>query len=109
MTVESLKQQGKRVRDERERQDLTMDQLAAKSGVAKNTIARVETGETKPRGATRKAIAEALGWSSYDAPHAPTDVTTDLRLTRLAERVDGLSAKLDRVIDALGIGDVESE
>lgn len=49
------------VRTERERKGWTLEDLATESGLAKATIFRIEKGETLPRGATRRKLADALG------------------------------------------------
>jgi transcriptional regulator with XRE-family HTH domain len=45
----------------RERAELTFAQLAAKSGVHKATVARIERGEVEPMHATVIALEDALG------------------------------------------------
>lgn len=44
----------------RERRKLTFAQLAAKSGVHKATVARIERGEVKPMHTTVNALEDAL-------------------------------------------------
>jgi len=50
-----------RLREVREGQFLTQQELAERSGVAKVTIARIETGTTTPMLSTIRRLAIALG------------------------------------------------
>ncbi|MBI4492177.1 MAG: helix-turn-helix transcriptional regulator [Chloroflexi bacterium] len=50
-----------RLRQVRESQFLTQQELAARSGVSRVTIARLESGEVDARFSTIKKLAEALG------------------------------------------------
>jgi transcriptional regulator with XRE-family HTH domain len=49
-----------RLREVRERRFLTQQQLAERAGVAKVTIARIETGATRPSFTTVRKLAAAL-------------------------------------------------
>jgi len=51
---------GEKIRSERKRTKMTLDQLAKKIGVSKMTIHRIETGKTSPSIAILGDIAEAL-------------------------------------------------
>ncbi len=42
-------------------QALTQEELAAKAGVAANTVARLERNETEPHMSTARKLAQALG------------------------------------------------
>jgi transcriptional regulator with XRE-family HTH domain len=53
--------EGIRLQEIRERQFLTQQELADLAGVAKVTIARIETGVTRPSFATIRKLAAALG------------------------------------------------
>lgn len=48
------------VKLERSRAGMTIDELSQKSKVAKQTISRIENGETAPRSSTLGKIASAL-------------------------------------------------
>lgn len=48
----------------RENQCLTQEQLAQKSGVNVRTIQRIEQGEVKPRVSTKNLLIEALGYNT---------------------------------------------
>jgi transcriptional regulator with XRE-family HTH domain len=51
---------GDRLRNLRIEQALTQGELAAKAGVALNTVARLERNETEPHMPTVRKLAEAL-------------------------------------------------
>lgn len=53
-------QLGKLVRAARERQELSLRALAARSGVSINAISRIERGETSPTVASLRRLAQAL-------------------------------------------------
>lgn len=50
----------------RERKALTQDDLAARSGVSRITIARLETDAAEPRPSTTQKLARALGVEPED-------------------------------------------
>ncbi|MFC6088152.1 helix-turn-helix domain-containing protein [Saccharothrix lopnurensis] len=52
---------GKRIRYARLKRLWTQERLACESGVGRVTIARIETGATRPRVGTVHALAKALG------------------------------------------------
>ncbi len=52
---------GKRVREIRKGQSMTMEQLAERTGLSKRQIIRVELGEVNPKLSTICALAEGLG------------------------------------------------
>lgn len=49
------------LRRERQRHGLSMRELEAKSGVSKNTISGLESGERAAQGRTVRRLAETLG------------------------------------------------
>lgn len=50
------------LRHARRRAGLTQRQLAARSGIPQETIARIESGRTDPRVGTLDRLLEACGW-----------------------------------------------
>ncbi|MHB1004079.1 MAG: helix-turn-helix domain-containing protein [Chloroflexota bacterium] len=52
---------GQMIRTTRERKVLGQNELARKAGISINTLYRIEAGMHKPRPATIRKIAEALG------------------------------------------------
>ena len=52
---------GRKLRETRLRQALTLRDLAARSGVAYDTIHGIETAKHQPRPSTVRKLAEALG------------------------------------------------
>jgi len=52
-----------RIKDHRNKTDLSQDQLAIESGLNLRTIQRIENGETVPRGDSLRRLAIALGTS----------------------------------------------
>lgn len=52
---------GKRVREIRKGQAMTMEQLAEKTGLSYRQVSRVELGEVNPKLSTICALAEGLG------------------------------------------------
>ena len=52
---------GERLKDLRIRRALTQEELAAKAGIGKNTVNRIERNLTEPRPSTLWKLAEALG------------------------------------------------
>jgi transcriptional regulator with XRE-family HTH domain len=51
------------LREVRERQYLTQEELAAKAGITKSTVATIEKGTHRPRLRTVRQLAEVLGIS----------------------------------------------
>jgi transcriptional regulator with XRE-family HTH domain len=65
MTVVANETIGERLKDLRERRVLTLEELAAKSGVHYTSIARIETGRAaRPHPSTIRKLAAALGVSA---------------------------------------------
>ncbi len=58
-----------RLRELRDHASLSQEELAARSGVSRATIADLELGKRKPQPKTRRKLAEALGVE----PHELTD------------------------------------
>lgn len=52
---------GNRLKALRIEQALTQQELADKAGVAPNTVARLERGESEPHMSTARKLAQALG------------------------------------------------
>ena len=52
---------GDRLKDVRIRRALTQEELAARAGIGKNTVNRMERNLTEPRPSTLRKLAEALG------------------------------------------------
>jgi transcriptional regulator with XRE-family HTH domain len=58
---------------------MTAGELAAKSGVARNTISRIERGVVEPQAGTLQKLAEALGVSVADLPGRIGDAPSKIR------------------------------
>ena len=54
---------GQRIRELREERELTVRALSDRTGLAENSIARIERGERMPGAASVEAIARGLGVS----------------------------------------------
>ena len=52
---------GERLKDLRIQRALTQEELAAKAGIGKNTVNRMERNLTEPRPSTLRKLAGALG------------------------------------------------
>lgn len=55
------------IREARERAAMSQRKLAAVAGVAHQTVGNIETGKTKPNGATLTALSRAMKFESYEA------------------------------------------
>ena len=67
---------GSQLRKIRRRSNLTLDQLAASSGVDRGTISRIELGHVSPRIDTVSFLCEAMGTNLsifFGAPEVPAD------------------------------------
>lgn len=56
-----MEQIGPRIRHARERAVLSQGEFAQRVGISQNALSRIETGHSRPRMATIRKIAEALG------------------------------------------------
>lgn len=65
------------------------------AGVTIQTIQRIESGESDPRLATKRRIAEALGWvpESYDNPIEPDHPELSTRIEQIETRLDALESR----------------
>ena len=52
---------GDRLKDLRVRRALTQEELAAKAGIGKNTVNRIERNQAEPHMSTLRKLAAALG------------------------------------------------
>lgn len=75
---------GEELRQARARRGWSQEELAGKAGVAANTIRRIETGHTQPRGRTLRAIVAAL---SHERAPALEDGDDLARIVRAWPRV----------------------
>ncbi len=64
---------GKRLKDLRIRVALTQEELAAKAGIGKNTVNRVERNLTEPHMSTLRKLAEALGVEPHELVKGEND------------------------------------
>ncbi len=82
-----------RVRYEREREQLSRDELALKAGLNAKTVERIEEKKIdKPRGSTIRSLAEALGVEAVEL-NPPAELEEE-QLQRLEEKVDEILARL---------------
>ncbi len=56
-----MKTFGEQIRQKREQERLSQEEIARRAGINIRTLQRIEKGETSPYGATLRAINEALG------------------------------------------------
>lgn len=82
-----------RVRHEREREQLSRDELALKAGLNAKTIERIEEQKVEnPRGNTIRSLAAAFGVDAEEL-NPPVELEEE-RLQRLEEKVDEILARL---------------
>lgn len=84
-----------RLREDRDRADLTQDELAKKAGISKRQLARYEAGEHIPEPKARQ-LAEALG-SEADAYFMPRPA----RMRQIEARLDELETDLRSLRDEM--------
>ena len=61
VTIQAVVYIGERLKYLRVRQALTQEELAAKAGIGKNTVNRIERNITEPHMSTLRKLAQALG------------------------------------------------
>lgn len=90
---------GHHLRELREDRDLTLETLAARSGVAWRTIQGWEKGDREPQRLKLEKVAETLGVKVEDilymrgGQNDPVRAAVDLELT-----INSMSRKLDRLV-----------
>ncbi len=65
-----------KIKELREQNGLSQEELSETSGISLRTIQRIENGESVPRGSTLKTIATSLNVSSDLLINAPEEITT---------------------------------
>ena len=95
--VETLKQLGANIGTARARRQLTLEELAAKAGIAKETIARVEAGRITTSIGAYAAALWALGLHAGLADVGSPE--SDLEGATLAAAKLGQRARRTRVLD----------
>jgi transcriptional regulator with XRE-family HTH domain len=73
VTMQAVVYIGKRLKDLRIRVALTQEELAAKAGIGKNTVNRVERNITEPHMSTLRKLAEALGVEPHELVRGEDD------------------------------------
>ena len=73
VTMQAVVYIGKRLKDLRIRVALTQEELAAKAGIGKNTVNRVERNLTEPHMSTLRKLAEALGVEPHELVRGEDD------------------------------------
>lgn len=82
-----------RVRHEREREQLSRDELALRTGLNSKTIERIEEQKVEnPRGNTIRSLAAAFGVDAEEL-NPPAELEEE-RLQRLEEKIDEILARL---------------
>lgn len=81
--------------DERERQTLSRDVLAFRSGVSVQTIRRLEKKETDARPSTLHRLADGLGVDVSEL--VPTPALDEQRLDRIERKLDEIAGFLEAV------------
>ncbi|WP_315126409.1 XRE family transcriptional regulator [Comamonas antarctica] len=74
----------RRVRDERTRRGLTLDQLAASAGVSRAMISRIERGQSSPTAVLLSKIGDAMGLSLSALMSEPVKAGPEMR--RMAQQ-----------------------
>ena len=99
----------RRVREERAERGWTLDELAARSGVSRAMISKIERGDSNPTAVLLSRLADALGLSLSSLMSEPRGSISALRL--LSEQpawVDPATGYVRRLISPPGDnGDVE--
>jgi transcriptional regulator with XRE-family HTH domain/uncharacterized RmlC-like cupin family protein len=75
----------RRVREERKRLGLTLEQLAARASVSRGMISKIERGESSPSAALLSRLGEAMGASLSDLMTEPSAVRPGV--SRLADQL----------------------
>lgn len=99
----------RRVRDERRRRGLTLEQLAASAGVSRAMISRIERGQSSPTAVLLSKICDAMGLSLSALMSEPSTAGPELR--RMAQQpfwVDPETGYIRRLVSPPG-GDGEVE
>ena len=65
VTIRAVVYIGERLKYLRVRRALTQEELAAKAGIGKNTVNRIERNLTEPHMSTLRSLAQALGVEPY--------------------------------------------
>lgn len=76
-----------RLRHARQKQDMTLEELAQATGISKSTLSRLESGQRKPSLELLLPVVAALAISLDDIVNAPT--IADPRVQRKASHADG--------------------
>lgn len=89
----------------RKQSGMTIDELAAKSGVPKGTLNKIIGGVTKaPTLDNMKSIARALGKTLADFDDIPTSTKKSPSATEAAQGEDHITLEeSNRLLDALGL------
>lgn len=82
-----LSQIGRRLRQARQKKDLTLDQLAKATGISKSTLSRLESGQRKPSLELLLPIVAALAIALDEIVTSPR--IEDPRVPQKSSRADG--------------------
>jgi len=96
----------RRVRELRSAQDLTLEQLAQRSGVSRSMISVVERGESSPTAALLDKLAAGLGVTLnafFEAPREKAEASPVVRHEEQAEWQDPDSGYVRRALSPPGI------
>ena len=96
-----FKQGGQAIQRIRKERGMTQEQLAEQTGVASNSISRIERGLLIPALSTLIDICNALGTGADSILAAYIAVDTPMRLTPLAEKLGGLDLEKQHKVEAV--------
>ena len=97
----NFKQGGQEIKRIRKERGMTQEQLAEQTGIASNSISRMERGQLVPALPTLIDLCNALGTGTDAVLAAYIAADTPIRWTPLAEKMEGLDLEKQRKIETI--------
>ena len=95
-----------RIKELRQKNNLTLKELGQKIGMANNTISQYETGKREPKLETWQKLADFFGVSiPYLQGYAEINIPNDLKFDSKQDAIDCI----EKIMKALDIGKEEFE